>query len=122
MLNQVLSKEQIERVLCEEIAQILEEKGQNYVKAAAEIRTDHRLGPDLGLTSLDLAQLVAVVEGRLKADPFQELVPITSVRNVGDLSSAYERFFSGDNGKDIDAELLLASKRRAEARRAADGK
>ena len=122
MLNQVLSKEQIERVLCEEIAQILEEKGQNYVKAAAEIRPEHRLGPDLGLTSLDLAQLVAVVEGRLKADPFQELVPITSVRNVGALCSAYERFFSGDNSKDVDAELLLASKRRAEARRAADGK
>lgn len=122
MLNQVMSGEQIERVLCEEIAQILEEKGQSHAKPAAEIRREHRLGPDLGLSSLDLAQLVAVVEGRLKADPFQELVPITSVRNVGDLCAAYERFFAGDTGKDVDAELLLVSKRRAEARRAADGK
>jgi acyl carrier protein len=122
MLNQVMSKEQIERVLREEIAQILEEKGQSHAKSVAEIELEHRLGPDLGLTSLDLAQLVAVVEARLKADPFQELVPITSVRNVGDLCSAYQRFFTGDTGKDLDAELLLASKRRAEARRAADGK
>jgi acyl carrier protein len=122
MLNQVMSREQIERVLREEIAQILEEKGAAHARAVADIARELRLGPDLSLTSLDLAQLVAVIEGRLKADPFQELVPITSVRSVGDLCDAYERFYAGDRGRDMDAELLMASKRRAEARRAADGK
>jgi acyl carrier protein len=121
MLKQVVSSAEIERILREEISQILEEKPPEARVSPERITREQRLGPDLGLTSLDLAQLVAVVEGRLEADPFQELVPITSVRNVGDLCKAYERFFSGNDDKNADAEMLLATKRRAEARRATDG-
>jgi hypothetical protein len=49
----------------------------------------HTLTHDLGLRSLDLAQLVATLEMMLGADPFVRLVPITAVRTVGDLFDAY---------------------------------
>jgi hypothetical protein len=49
----------------------------------------HTLTYDLGLRSLDLAQLVATLEMMLGADPFARLVPITAVRTVGDLFDAY---------------------------------
>lgn len=58
-----------------------------------EIRNHHHLSSDLGLKSLDLAHLVALLEARLDADPFAHLVPITSVRTVGDLYSAYRKCF-----------------------------
>jgi acyl carrier protein len=50
---------------------------------------------DLGLRSLDLAQLVATLELELQADPFARLVPITSVRTVGDVCDAYRVHFEG---------------------------
>lgn len=52
----------------------------------------------VGLESLDLARLVAELEGRLGRDPFAELVPITSVRTVDDLVRAYVTAFSPDAG------------------------
>ncbi|HUG66828.1 MAG TPA: acyl carrier protein [Pirellulaceae bacterium] len=56
-----------------------------------EIESDHRLTDELGLESLDLAFLVTALERRLGVDPFLRLVPITSVRTVGDLCDAYRR-------------------------------
>jgi hypothetical protein len=55
------------------------------------LQATHTLTGDLGLRSLDLAHLVAVLEAELHADPFARLVPITSVRTVGDLCAAYHR-------------------------------
>jgi acyl carrier protein len=52
----------------------------------------------------------------LKADPFQELVPITSVRTVGDLEVAYVKFFSKSEDR-VQDEDLAKVRRRAEARR-----
>lgn len=43
-----------------------------------------------GLTSLDLAALVAKLERRWKIDPFLEAKTITEVRTVGDLCRAYQ--------------------------------
>jgi acyl carrier protein len=43
----------------------------------------------IGLTSLDLAALVAMLERQLKVDPFLEAVAITEMRTVGDLCRAY---------------------------------
>jgi acyl carrier protein len=42
-----------------------------------------------GLTSLDLAALVARLERRWRIDPFLEAKSITEVRTVGDLCQAY---------------------------------
>jgi acyl carrier protein len=58
----------------------------------------------------------------LKADPFQELVPITSIRTVGDLEAAYVKYFSdSDSEQEVQDEELAKIRRRAEARRAGTG-
>lgn len=44
-----------------------------------------------GLTSLDLAALVAKLERRWKVDPFLEAMSITEVRTVADLCRAYQQ-------------------------------
>ena len=85
-----------------------------------DIVPEDRLNADLGLTSLDLASLVAALEMKLKADPFQELVPITSIRTVGDLEAAYLKYFS-DSEQEVQDEELARIRRRAEARRGAGG-
>lgn len=51
---------------------------------------DTKLNAELGMDSLELAELVLELETDLGADPFVELVPITSVRTVGDIVRAYE--------------------------------
>ncbi|MFH8516595.1 phosphopantetheine-binding protein [Streptomyces gelaticus] len=51
---------------------------------------EHLLVDQLGLTSLHLARLVAVLEMELDTDPFSDEMPITSVRTVGDLLRAYD--------------------------------
>ena len=47
-----------------------------------------KLVDTLGLKSMDIAQVVLILEDELDADPFQE-IPITSIRTVGDLINAY---------------------------------
>ncbi|AXE89484.1 MULTISPECIES: phosphopantetheine-binding protein [Streptomyces] len=51
---------------------------------------DQLLVDQLGLESLHLARLVAVLEMELDTDPFSDTLPITSVRTVGDLLQAYD--------------------------------
>jgi acyl carrier protein len=86
------------------------------------IGPEDRLNADLGLTSLDLASLVAALEMKLKADPFQELVPITSIRTVGDLEAAYVKYFSdSDSEQEVQDDELAKIRQRAEARRSAGG-
>ena len=112
MLNQHPKFAEISKAVRDQVVRLLDEKDL----PARDLRSDDRLTVDLGLTSLDLATLVAALEIELKADPFQELVPITSVRTISDLEAAYVRFFSRaeDSGQDED---LAAVRRRAENRR-----
>jgi acyl carrier protein len=79
------------------------------------------LNGDLGLASLDLAQLVALLEVDLQADPFAALVPITGVRTVNDLCVAYERAVAGEQPAAEDPELA-AIRERAAARRDRKGR
>ena len=51
---------------------------------------------DLGLRSLDLARIIAKLEVKLDADPFAELVSVTSIRTPGDLCAAYAKCFAAD--------------------------
>ncbi len=72
---------------------------------------------DLGLQSIQLAELVAILEQDLKVDPFAALVPITSVRTVGDLCEAYRRGLAGEQpSTEADADVM-AARQRAQARR-----
>ena len=114
MLNHQPNFVEISKTVRDQVGLLLDEKDLPM----REIASEDRLNADLGLTSLDLAILVAALEMKLKADPFQELVPITSVRTVGDLEGAYVRFFSKAEVQD---EELAKVRRRAEARRSSPG-
>jgi acyl carrier protein len=116
MLNRQPIFAEISKTVRDQVGLLLDEKDLPKREIAAE----DRLNADLGLTSLDLAILVAALEMKLQVDPFQELVPITSVRTVGDLEGAYVRFFSkAEDG--VQDEELAKVRRRAEARRSSPG-
>jgi len=67
------------------------EVARQRTPALSAVEDSQRLSEDLGLTSLDLAQLVAVLEIRLGLDPFSTQTSISSVRTVGDLCQTYRR-------------------------------
>lgn len=52
---------------------------------------------DLGLTSLDLAAILAKLERKLGVDPFAEMVPVTSLRTAGDVCAAYRKCLAPDD-------------------------
>ncbi|MBI5509934.1 MAG: hypothetical protein HY903_14355 [Deltaproteobacteria bacterium] len=52
---------------------------------------EQALVAELGLRSMDIAELVATLEMKLNADPFEELVAISDVKTVGDLCAAYAK-------------------------------
>ncbi len=62
-----------------------------------QVMSHHKLVDGLGFSSLDLARIVAMLELKLEVDPFARLVPITSVRTVGDLHKAYAKCFEQNN-------------------------
>jgi len=69
-----------------------------------------------GLTSLDLAALIALLERKWKVDPFLEVMTITKVRTVGDLCRAYQDFINGTVETDP-GDALRAAHARASGRR-----
>jgi acyl carrier protein len=73
---------------------------------------------DLGITSLDLADLVATLNRKLSANPFRQSMAFTDVRTVADLCRAYEPAFPRDPTPASLGELE-ETRRRALARRAA---
>lgn len=75
---------------------------------------DQSLVDQLGLSSLHLARIVAVLELELDIDPFSELVPITSVRTVGDLIRVYDLAATGQ--PEPDPVEPVAGGRRGDAR------
>ena len=77
----------------ETVMAVLLEIVNEVTKPAEEIENldeELLLVDQLGLASLDLARLVAILEMELDTDPFSDEVPITSVRTVGDLLDAYD--------------------------------
>jgi|APMI01.1.fsa_nt_gi acyl carrier protein len=73
-------------VIHETLARVMREEGLD----PAGIADDARLVDDLGLKSLHIARVLALLELELDRDPFVSGdVPITSIRTVGDLCDAY---------------------------------
>jgi acyl carrier protein len=115
MLRPNLDRDQVAELVRDEIRQLLEERGE----PAMTLSDGDNLAADLGFSSLDLAQLVAQLEQRIGEDPFMELVPITSVRNVRDLVDAYMALTRTDVDKGSgDEEPLKRVRERAGARSA----
>ena len=77
----------IETKVTEIVGRVAQEKSIEV----AELGTGMRLIEDVGLKSLDLARIVALLQEEYPVDPFAELVPITSVRTLGDLAGAYHK-------------------------------
>jgi acyl carrier protein len=105
---------QIESIVHCRIRAVLAER----VGEVGRLYDTDKLSATLGLSSLDLAFLVAELEVRLGVDPFIKLVSITSVRSVGDLVRAYQQAFFPElqrSGKD---DLSVSAVKRAETRRA----
>ena len=77
--------EQIEAAVHDRIRAVLQERSA----AVPAFSGADKLNATLGLSSLDLALLVAELEIKLGVDPFAKLISITSVRTVDDLVRAY---------------------------------
>jgi acyl carrier protein len=78
---------QIEETVHRTIAEVLERGGrpaQRFDNDALLVAT--------GLTSLDLAALVALLQREWKVDPFLEAAAITEMRTLGDLCRVYRDF------------------------------
>lgn len=105
---------EIESVVHRKIRAVLEERSGE----SRPIRGVDKLNATLGLSSLDLAVVVAELEIELGADPFAKLVPITSVRSVDDLVEAYRKALvlgakSAEQDEGLDAAMRRAQRRRA---------
>ncbi len=98
------------------VQQIVLDIAQLANPAVDKIANADALTGELGLESLDLAQIVATLEAQTGLDPFAELVAVTSVRTVGDLVTAYRRARDGE--KPTEDAAVTQSKSRAETRRA----
>jgi acyl carrier protein len=103
----------VEAIVHEQIHAILREQSRDVPKLSAK----DKLSDTLGLSSLDLATLISELELALDADPFAELVPVTSLRTVGDLVQAYRLALQpGDalvhRGQDLSPAMARAHLRR----------
>lgn len=113
--------ENVEQIAHEVLLELVRQRSPGI----SGVENRQTLTSDLGLRSLDLAQLVVMMELRTGKDPFLELVPITSLRTVGDLVAAYRTSFAPvRDGADEVAPPLgeerAESRRRASRRRRAD--
>jgi aryl carrier-like protein len=85
MLTSRPTDTEIEDIIRRTIVELLGRAG----KAVPDFDDDDELMAT-GLTSLDLAALVARLSRRWKIDPFLEAKTITEVRTVAELYSAYQ--------------------------------
>jgi acyl carrier protein len=104
----------IESIVHERIRAVVEERNG----AVGPLAGSEKLNATLGLTSLDLAVLVAELEAELGMDPFAKLVPITSVQSVGDLVRAYQQAFFPELRRGVEDDAIASAVRRAQTRRA----
>jgi acyl carrier protein len=99
------------------IAAVMVERGLEVTN----IEPSANLSDTLGLTSMDLAQIVLTLEDELGIDAFKE-IPITSIKTVLDLVRAYAVALGltdkeAHGGQDMVAEMTLAKSRRRPRRR-----
>lgn len=104
---------QVESIVHDKIRAILAERGNEV----AGLSGSDKLNATLGLTSLDLAFLVAELEAEIGVDPFTKLVSITSVRSVDDLVKAYQQTFFPEFKRGAEDEVAAAAAKRGQARR-----
>ena len=77
----------VERAVGEAVLQV----AAHRTPAPAEVQREQRLIADLGFDSMDIAELLAILEMKLGYDPFAASAAIADVHTVGDLIAVYER-------------------------------
>ena len=105
---------QIETIVRDRIRAILTERGDEV----GHLSGAEKLSDGLGLSSLDLAFLVADLEAALGVDPFAKHVSITSVRSVADLVRSYQQAFLPEVRREGDNEAIAAAAKQGRIRRA----
>lgn len=105
---------QIESIVHGRIRAVLAER----VGEVGRLSGTDKLSATLGLSSLDLALLVAELETELGVDPFAKLVSITSVRSVEDLVQAYQQAFFPELQRGGEDQAIATAVERARTRRA----
>ena len=103
-----------EKTVHQVLLSIVQQKDTSVKKIANE----SRLTVELGLRSLEIARVVALLEMELGVDPFASLVAITDVRTVGDLCSAYRRALSAESGAAQPTEIEASRQRAADRKQA----
>jgi len=104
--------DQLERTIHELVLRIVREKSPE----TASVENCQGLAAGLGLDSLDIARIIAVLELQLGVDPFANAFAITDMRTVGDLCRAYRTALCSRAGAPS-VSLFESSVQRAEARR-----
>lgn len=77
---------QVRATIIEALKEIQEQQGYRVV----EPKNEHKVVKELGFSSLDVAQLIAVLEMDLGVDPFAQGVSIMDVVTVEDLIRVYQ--------------------------------
>ncbi|MEP1207779.1 MAG: acyl carrier protein [Rhizobiaceae bacterium] len=98
MLAKNDAADQVAKTVFDTITDLLEEQGLE----SNGFDEQAKLVDTLGLKSMDIAQVVLMLEDELDADPFQE-IPITSIRTVGDLINAYRVTLDPSLAADLNA-------------------
>jgi acyl carrier protein len=78
----------VNEVIREAIQEIMENNSRNEV-----IEDSSEIVKDLGFNSLDVAELVAVLEMELDVDPFSDGVSLLEVRTYGEFCRVYEKAY-----------------------------
>lgn len=76
----------VRSVIKDSIQEILDNNGRT-----GAIEESSQLVKDLAFTSLDVAELVAVLEMELDVDPFSDGVSLMDVRTYSDFCAVYEK-------------------------------
>jgi acyl carrier protein len=116
-MQQAPTRGELETVIREKIRMLLEERGDDV----PAIHGADSLNGALGLSSLDLAIVVAELESELGVDPFSKIVSITSIRSVDDLVGAYLEVYLPHTKPTREDEDLQQAAGRARDRRARRG-
>lgn len=105
---------EVEQAVHGEIHRLLSGRDRTVPEISAELR----LETDLGFTSLELVKLIAALDSNLHVDLLAQNILVADLRTVGDISQAYQKSLSGARSPSTSVdELLLSSRRRAQARR-----
>jgi acyl carrier protein len=77
-----------------QISAIVKEEIASIIGRDKNIERNKNLNADLALSSLQMAQLIVMLENKIGVDPFAEHFVISDMRTVGNVIDAYQQTFN----------------------------